>query len=331
MSLTLLERVSKKLDRTLDGWTAPAGLRRIMDGKITCLLYHRVVQDHERPWIEQGGVPVTRPSSFEHHLKLLKEIGCRFFTLQQIAAGQYPEPDEAGVVVTFDDGFADNFRVAQPMLDQAGISAVFFVTSGLMEAVECNWDHQICWYLSQSAARDVATRLVKDVVGEVVNSRGVAWTWRHLLTPVQVRPILHRLREQFGPIPVSEQTGLYGTWDDLRKAVSAGHEIGSHTVNHPMRHTLTQSEFETELVESKQCLERHLGSPVTSFSFPFNSFLFSDAELCQRCGYSAVATVESGRLNRKSSLLEIPRRTVFRVHNDLTAFKALLCQERWAS
>lgn len=60
-----------------------------------------------------------------------------------------------------------------------------------------------------------------------------------------------------------------------------------------------------------------------------NSFLLCDAELSQRFRYSALAIVEPSRLNRKSNLLEIPRRTVSRVQNDLPAFKALLCQERW--
>ena len=330
MTSAILERVCNKVSRQLDGWKTRSGLHQIMKGKITCLLYHRVVEDNDRPWIEQGGVPVTLSDSFERHLKLLKEIGCRFYTFQQIASGGYPKPDEAGVVVTFDDGFADNFRVAQPVLDKAGIPGVFFVTSGLVEAVECNWDHQICWYLREHAARDVATRLVGELVGDVVRFKGVAWTLRHLLAPIQVRSILDLLREQFGAIPELELSELYGNWDDLRRSVASGHEIGSHTVNHPMRHTLTQSEFETELVASKTCLEEHLGSPVTSFSFPFNSFLFSDAELCQRCGYSAVATVDPGRFTCKSSLLAIPRRTVFRVHDDMPAFKALLCQERWA-
>lgn len=329
MTTGLSARISSRLNRFKDGYKSLSSLRRQMAGKVTCLLYHRVAASDDHPWIERGGVPATSPHAFQQQLRLLKRIGCRFFTFKQLVAGQFPASDQPGVVVTFDDGFADNFQVARQMLDSAGIPAVFFVASGIVAASECNWDHQICWYLSQSAARETATKLVAHIVGSAFGSRGVAWAWRHLLTPVQVHYVLESLRQQFGAIPKPAFRNLYCNWDDLRTAVTAGHEIGSHTVNHPMRHTLTLSECEAELVGSKQCLERHLRCPVTSLSFPFNSYLFSDAEVCQQYGYTAVATVEPGRLTRKTSLLDIPRRTIFRMHDHISAFKALLAQERW--
>lgn len=329
MSRHTTERVIQKLGRTLYGWKSDSGIRRVMQGQITCLLYHRVVGDGDRPWVEHGGVPVTRPEAFRQHLSLLKRIGCRFFTLQQIATGEFPEAHEAGVVITFDDGFADNFEVAQPILDDLDLPAVFFVAAGLVDSNGCNWDHQVCWYLSHSEPKAAAARLVSQVTGGRFANRDVSWIIRHLLTPAQVQWVLESLAKQFGSVPEREINGLYASSKHLQQAIARGHEIGSHTVNHPMRHTLPEERFVYELTESKRILELALQRSVTSFSYPFNSFLFTDGELCRQSGYSTVATVEPGRLTKRNNLLEIPRRTVFRAHNQLSAFKALLCQERW--
>ena len=289
MMLQAAERVIQKLNRQWNGWKSVSGLRRLMQGQITCLLYHRVIADGDRSWIEQGGVPVTRPEAFRQQLKLLKQIGCRFFTLQQIAAGHFPESHEVGVVITFDDGFADNFQVAQPILDSVGVPAVFFVASGLVDSTACNWDHQICWFLSLPEGKTVAAALVSEQLGQGCDQGKVAWVMRHLLTQDQIFVVLQSLRNRFGAVPESELDGLYATSaNDLRHAIARRHEVGSHTVNHPMRHTLTQEQFTHELTESKRALELHLQSPVTSFSYPFNSFLFTDSR-----GMFLVARIDS--------------------------------------
>src|SRR6266403_2261998 len=45
-----------------------------------------------------------------------------------------------GVLVTFDDGYADNFEHALPILRRHGIRALFFVTTG------CLTDRQLFWW-----------------------------------------------------------------------------------------------------------------------------------------------------------------------------------------
>lgn len=49
------------------------------------------------------------------------------------------------------------------------------------------------------------------------------------------------------------------TWEDVREMVRLGHEIGSHTANHPNLGTVSASEARAELFDSKAVLEQQLG------------------------------------------------------------------------
>jgi peptidoglycan/xylan/chitin deacetylase (PgdA/CDA1 family) len=43
------------------------------------------------------------------------------------------------VAVTFDDGYADNFEVAAPILEVHGLRGTFFITSGFVENAAPLW------------------------------------------------------------------------------------------------------------------------------------------------------------------------------------------------
>src|SRR5262249_348286 len=62
-------------------------------------------------------------------------------TLDDLAAfvrGERAMPRRC-VAVTFDDGFADNFEIAAPILNRAGIKAAFYITVGCIEPVRLPW------------------------------------------------------------------------------------------------------------------------------------------------------------------------------------------------
>lgn len=90
------------------------------------LLYHSV---HETlPYAS------VRPDVFSQHLEWLV-TNCELVDYEAIARSTFPqEPDRPVVAITFDDGFEDNHRVVLPQLIDAGITATFFATTGLIES-----------------------------------------------------------------------------------------------------------------------------------------------------------------------------------------------------
>jgi peptidoglycan/xylan/chitin deacetylase (PgdA/CDA1 family) len=69
------------------------------------------------------------PALFEQHLVYLKEQGYQTITLYQLLyhlTQGAPLPDQP-VIITFDDGYRDNYQNALPLLQQYGFNATFFV------------------------------------------------------------------------------------------------------------------------------------------------------------------------------------------------------------
>jgi len=96
---------------------------------VPILLYHSV---NERPAAGQELYTVT-PGTFGEHVRAIAESGRSAITLGEYASvlrGERYLPARP-VLVTFDDGFADNRRAAERLLD-AGLAASVFVTSGLI-------------------------------------------------------------------------------------------------------------------------------------------------------------------------------------------------------
>ena len=84
------------------------------------LLYHRVADLPSDPQL----MAVT-PRHFAEHLEVIRQ-SCRPLRLHDLGEAL---PDRS-VVVTFDDGYADNLHHAKPLLAAHDVPATVFVTSG---------------------------------------------------------------------------------------------------------------------------------------------------------------------------------------------------------
>src|SRR4051812_47294780 len=107
------------------------------EGQVLILLYHRIAELHSDPW----GLAVT-PRRFTEHVEALQQHA-RAMRLQQLPQGLLKGdlPDRS-VVVTFDDGYADNLHNAKPVLERYDVPATVFVTTGYIgqEKHEFWWD-----------------------------------------------------------------------------------------------------------------------------------------------------------------------------------------------
>jgi len=78
------------------------------------------------------------------------------------------------------------------------------------------------------------------------------------------------------------------TWEQLRKLVFLGMEIGSHGMTHRPLTSLSREEVEEELTASKRLLEERLGVSVRALAAPGGFWNAQVAEAAQRAGYDAV-------------------------------------------
>ena len=113
------------------GYAACGGLRRLHAGKLVVLTFHRVRPDGE----SAAGRPMRNldvdASDFR---RLLRWMLVRYEPLAlRDWIGRDAPPPRASFAVTFDDGWADNFEHAFPVLRELGVPATVFLATGAVE------------------------------------------------------------------------------------------------------------------------------------------------------------------------------------------------------
>lgn len=96
------------------------------------------------------------------------------------------------------------------------------------------------------------------------------------------------------PLPVE-----FLTWDDCRMLVRTGMAVGSHSSSHMPFNRLTGEEIKSEIIESKQKIERELGAECRHFCCPWGvPGRFYEAEtvpdMAREAGYKSFFTALRG-------------------------------------
>lgn len=286
-------------------------LRRLR-GKVLCLLYHRVDEPGREPFLDRFGVPPIPPEELAAELGVLQRRGARFLTYADLRAGRFPTGSEFGVIVSFDDGLRCNYEEGMDVLQGLGIPAVFFQSTAMDAGGELVWEHALYWYGAHPTLAPRLEQLARQRLDLPADLEGAALIARlRDGTPVvRVRELLAELAERWGTAGelAAAAERLYPSGEHLRRAREAGHELGSHGHHHVPRCNISPEAFEEELSRSAAELEQVLGEAPRAFSYPFNSHLPGDAEICGR-HYLQVATVDAALVTPASPALDLPRFT----------------------
>jgi peptidoglycan/xylan/chitin deacetylase (PgdA/CDA1 family) len=306
------------------------------DGKVIILLYHRVAKLDSDPW----ALAVT-PRRFAEHLEVLRQHA-RLMQLQQISQElRDGNLADRSVVVTFDDGYADNLHNAKPLLKRHDVPATVFVTSGYVGRKRAFWWDELDRLLLRPGA--LPDRLELSVNGNTYQwelgeaarytsedfrrHRGWrAWdkspTPRHhlysslyeLLRPLSEKERRQKLKE------VRRWTVAARTRDSNHRPLSAAEvqelregglvEVGAHTVTHPTLSALTPLSQKHEIRRSKARLERMLNSSVSSFAYPYGKprdYTAETVETVRQAGFDCACSSFAGLVRRSSDRFQLPR------------------------
>lgn len=116
---------------------------------IPVLLYHRIA-DH---WAGDDAKITVLPETFEAHLRYLHRKGYRIRSLDDAELAGQPRARE--IVITFDDGYLDNYATAFPLLQKYGFTATFFLTTELIGKHHRWGDSTEFPYMSWQHAREM--------------------------------------------------------------------------------------------------------------------------------------------------------------------------------
>jgi len=118
---------------------------------------------------------------------------------------------------------------------------------------------------------------------------------------------------------------------EMRQWHAAGHEVGSHTLDHVDLLGVTPEEALRQIVQSRLELEQLLQAPVSGFCYPYGSQDASHRRMVREAGYQTATVTARGRARADDDPFGLPRISVF-YRTDLLRFlrKCLTAHEdRW--
>lgn len=236
----------------------------------------------------------------------LETIARRFRVLN---VGELLELIESGAsvteplaMITFDDGYEDNYSKAFPILAARNLSAVFFLPTNFIGTANVPWWDAVAWLVRNTNER---TLTLPDI-GEPVRVDGndVARTIREVLRWFKDHPNTsssEKLNELAAAchceLDAEAASTLFMTWEQAREMREAGMDIGSHTQSHQILSDLTLDAQKEELAKSKSILEKELGTEVSVLAYPvggLDSYTRETANLVRDCGYRAAFKFTKG-------------------------------------
>uniref|UniRef100_B8HRB0 Polysaccharide deacetylase n=1 Tax=Cyanothece sp. (strain PCC 7425 / ATCC 29141) TaxID=395961 RepID=B8HRB0_CYAP4 len=295
-------------------------------------MYHRIADLSLDPW----GLAVS-PHNFAEHLQVLRQQAHPLTLAQLVQAHQQGQVPDRAVVLTFDDGYLDNFQTALPLLEQQDIPATCFVTTGYTgQGREFWWDELArlllqpiqlppeltltlaaqtqTWPLGPAASSSPATRQQERQykaweapTGSRLAFYYAVWSQLRSLTDTQQQQALADIRTwTAAPSSPGPEGGM--ALEHLIALDRGGLiTIGAHTVTHPLLSAQSHDRQLEEIQGSKQTLEDWLNHPVSYFAYPFGDYGPETVRLTREAGFACACTVESRPAWRGCDLFELPR------------------------
>lgn len=179
------------------------------------------------------------------------------------------------VLLTFDDGYRDNYELALPLLRAHGITATFFLCTGFLDQRGPAWWDEIAWMIRQSQRQVLpAGEWFTEPVPLAGAHRGHAIRFAinryKELSGDRTAAYLDFLADATGSgrLTPSVTEALWMTWDMVRELRAAGMGIGGHTVNHPILARLPAAAQLAEIVGCRDRIAAELGETPRLFAYP---------------------------------------------------------------
>ena len=269
-------------------------LRKKHNPCFVVLTYHRVSPTPSPFAIDTVALPV-----FERQMRCLAQ----HFTVltiedivERLQAGETIPPDCAAI--TFDDGYADNYHYALPVLTALGLPATVYLATGAVGTGQVLWFDRVLRAFEQTTCESAHLPYAQkpEALGPVTQRASLAASalfWLRSLPRERRDASMRTLFTMLGVVPPAEDPSLMLTWDQVRTMARQGCRFGSHTVSHPILSQITIPEVTREVSDSKRMIENAIGQPVTTFAYPSGraqDYSPEVIDLVRQAGYKAAVT-----------------------------------------
>lgn len=268
--------------------------------RLTIVTFHRVLPASMLASYPLPTIAVT-PEELDHFVGVFQKhyrVGSLGEMMQLQAMSSHA--GKPLLAITFDDGQIDNYLFARPVLQSRGVHASFFVVSDAADHGELLWHDRMAFAIHH-ALDSGSTRLhhwLKDLGIDELDANPVvaAVSAAKGLTPDERAALIVRLELLAGQPKRPDWDGMMD-WNHIRQMQQDGHEIGSHSMHHPILPLADDNTLHNEIAGSRQRLETQLQRPVLSFCYPNGDHDERVVQKVKQAGYAQAVTTRYG-INR---------------------------------
>ena len=311
-------------------------LDRQLMGKVAILMYHRVLTGHDlQGTFVQPGMYV-HADVFEQQMTFLR----RHFEIISFAdfLGMLNErkwrQDKRYCIVTFDDGWRDNYLHAFPTLRKMNIPATIFLPAMMINTNKRFWSDTLGVLLYHHYARDIRherRRSLRDIVDRypiISESSGSSIPerietvihWFKNCDESEIEDLIDRLSGFLGIPPGGERAFL--NWNEIEEMSNYGISFGSHACSHRILTRMDVRDAWREIQDSYAALREHDLDLVPVFCYPNGNWSADIAELVKRAGYQAAVSTQFGWEEEYPRDMFALKR--IGLHNDISHSQSLL-------
>lgn len=288
--------------------------------------YHRVVEDYRDSAARTIPPMLISVRTFERQLDW---IGRRFefVGLDDLADAmegkkRFKKPLAA---ITFDDGYADTYQNAWPVLRRKGIPWAVFVVTDLIGSTALQVYDELYLLLARAfptwsqprkhlagllLSIETPVSLLRRIETAATDPLHATWALIEGLSQGGKLRLIEALRNEVEIEADFKQEFLSMSWEMLRELSDAGVTIGSHTRTHTL---LTLESWNRVLEETRGAraeLQRRLGKRIDHFAYPGGAFDTGAVTAVAASGYRCAYTTCQHRDPRYPGLT-IPRRLLW--------------------
>jgi peptidoglycan/xylan/chitin deacetylase (PgdA/CDA1 family) len=315
----------------------PAGspsLKKRRSNSFLTLTYHRVGGGDD-PFLPARPTPV-----FKRQMEYLA-ANYRVASLDDATEAMLRgDLEDNTVVVTFDDGYRDNYLNAYPILRELRLPATIFLVTSVIGSGKILWHDRVFRAFNRTRATRLAEFGPRPVSFEMATPRERTVVREAVLGvlkamgPEERLSWIDRLIDRLEVEDPPHAPGLMLDWGEVKEMYENGISFGSHTVSHAILSRLTPEQAGEEISRSKQEIEQQLRAPIRAFAYPNGKrgdFTAANKELLVEAGFRCAATTIPGTNGLDSSsggrdLLELKRNGISATLMPVFAMRLNLCQ-----
>lgn len=210
-------------------------------------------------------------SNFEKQIHFLKKHFS--FSYPEDFFGNKSE-NRIQVLLTFDDGYKDNYDIAFPIIKKHKAKSIFFIVTDIIGTKEWLKHDQIRFLVNQG----IKTELEIENLLKKMN---------------QGQPIDNWLNENSSLLEFPDQR-LMMNWEEVHQIAENGFKIGPHTHHHSILSFLNKKQQEEEIIKSIKTIYSKLNIQSNYFAFPNGLYNYDSLTILEENNINYSFTTQPG-------------------------------------